>query len=120
MSEHLVPISLFVAIAACLIGLLYYQQKIKSKQQQTIQKFLEVGKDVSPEIIESIGKKAPSPYADITRAILLIAFSIAIVVYAALAIDDFLEVAGLAVFPLFIGLAFLLLHLVKSKTKGEE
>ena len=117
MSEHLVPIILFISFAAIIIGLLYYRHKIKAKQQQTIQKLIEKEQQLTPELIAAIGKKSESEHSDLSRGVVLIAFAVAIVLYGTIALYDDPEFAALGVFPFAIGIAYLVINKVKKQAK---
>ena len=117
MAGHLVPIVLFVSFAATMIGLLYYRHKIKGKQQQTIQKLIEKDQQLTPELIAAIGKKSESEHSDLTRGVVLISFSIAIVLYGWIALESEPKFSGLGLFPLALGIAYLVINKMKKQPK---
>lgn len=111
----LVPIALFICATSVIWAFLKYSNTIKTKQQETIQKIIDSGQAISPEIVTSIAKPiANDENKDFSRGVLLIALAIAMTVYGlfGFADDDF---TGLGVFPFALGAAFLFINKFKSK-----
>ena len=120
MNEIMIPITLFICIAAVLFGFFYYSAKAKAEQQKTLQQLIENGQTLSPELVASIAKPNPSNNTakDFSRGVLLISLSVAILFYGWVALAGELEFIGLAAFPFAIGFAFLLIQ--KFKPKSEQ
>jgi Mg2+ and Co2+ transporter CorA len=110
-----IPITLFVSIAAVLLGFIFNRTKVKAKQQQTIQKIIESGQNLSPELIASVAKKEQNEHVDISRGILLICFAVAMVIFGLMGIKDS-GFAWLGAFPLALGVAFLIIDKIKRST----
>ncbi len=108
-----IPITLFVSIAAVILGFIINRTKVKTKQQQTLQKLIESGQNLSPELVASVARQEQSEHVDLSRGVLLISFAIAMVIFGLLGVDQ-AEFAWLGAFPLALGFAFLIIHKVKN------
>ncbi|WP_286262889.1 DUF6249 domain-containing protein [Thalassotalea atypica] len=115
MAQHIIPIVLFISIATVLLGLIVNRTKMKSKQQQTLQRLIESGQALSPELVMSISKQTQSEHADFSRGVLLIGFACAVIVYGLYGLDDEPGFSWLGIFPLAIGIAFLVINKVKQR-----
>lgn len=112
MESFLVPIALFISITAVILGFIFNRTKVKTKQQQTLQKLIESGQNLSPELISSVARQDKNEHIDFSRGTLLISFSIAMVIFGLLGIEES-GFAWLGAFPLALGFAFLIIHKVK-------
>lgn len=110
MIGELIPIILFICIAIVIWAYFHFATKTKKEQLQTVQKVIDSGQNLSPELIASIAKPAPSDRTkDFSRGILFIAFAIAFFIFGALGIDHNDKVMWISVFPFSIGVAYLLI-----------
>ncbi len=112
MAEVWIPVIFLLATAAVFISFFYFGHKNKDGVRQTLQTALESGKDLPPDIIKklSIGMRHRS--ADLRRGIIFVAIGLAGIGLGILVGDgdEFREIAGAALFPLFIGLGYLLVY----------
>jgi len=117
MSGEMIPIILFICTALVVWSFFFYGAKAKKEQQETLQKMIETGQTLSPELIASIARPADNDQAkDFSRGVLLISLALAIVLYGWFAIDIESEFIGLGFFPLTIGLAYLLIWKFKPRS----
>jgi len=114
MSGEWIPVTLFISIAVGVWGYFLYAYKAKEQQQDTLKKLIDNGQTLSPELITSIAKPQGSDAGkDFSRGILLIAFALALGLFGILGNETQVIRAGL--FPLFLGLAFLLIWKFKPR-----
>jgi hypothetical protein len=80
---------------------------------------LDKGQDLTPEVIDRLGHPKPSKYKDLRAALIFIAIALAMGIFGFMIPDDDEEVAlifaGMASFPLLIGLAYLIMWRVVGR-----
>jgi ACR3 family arsenite efflux pump ArsB len=118
--EILVPIGFFAMVVLIIWLFQMYASRKRSEAFQTLRVAIEKGQQVTPEAMEALTRLAP-PNADLRRGILFVALAAA---FGAMAFifREFAEEAtrsllGVAVFPLFLGLAFIGLHVFANPKK---
>jgi len=115
-SQVFIPIVMFICIAAVLWNFINHITKSKKEQQATLQKLIDSGQALSPELITSIAKpKNQSDNKDFSRGILAISLAFAIFIYGHFGLVNEEEFTWLSAFPLAIGIAFLFIHKFKPK-----
>ena len=116
--EILVPIALFAMIAAIIIVPNYLRSQERLKLQDTLRAAIEKGQPLPPEVITAMTadvkvKPKPSPQRDLRLGIvwLGVAFGIAALGFATSfeEPDALYPTLGVAAFPGFIGLAFIVM-----------
>lgn len=124
-----IPIFLFAMIAAIVIVPRYFRTREREALQATLRAAIEKGQALPPEVVEAISrdaKPALSPARDLRVGIVWLCVAGAVVAFAyALGYMDedaaqgFYPMLGIAAFPGFIGLAFLLMGLLgRGKARG--
>ncbi|WP_251357941.1 DUF6249 domain-containing protein [Kangiella sp. TOML190] len=114
MGEELwIPIVMFISLAAVIISFFYYGHKNKLATMKTVQKAVENGSNLTPELLEKLShSKAVQPprIKDLRRGIILSALGVAGVVasfmFSSPEPKEFFRIISLL--PLFIGAGFLL------------
>jgi hypothetical protein len=113
MNETMIPISMFLGLTIILCVLFWFRYKSREAMQQTFRAALEKGQELTPEIIDRLGHPKAPKDKDLRLGILWVALAIGLVCFG-LGIPDEDEVArifaGIAAFPLMIGVAYLILH----------
>lgn len=111
-----VPIAMFAALAVILTFFFWFRFRARSEMQQTIRAAIDKGQELTPELVESLGKPAkPSKDRDLRFALIWIAVAIGFAamggaIGAAEAEEEvFLIMSGVGTFPLLIGLAYLIM-----------
>jgi hypothetical protein len=104
---------MFISLAVVLCAFGWLRYKTKEGMQQTFRAALDKGQELTPEIIDSLGHPKASKDKDLRLGILWIAVAIGLAAFG-FGIPDEDDVArifmGIAAFPLFLGLAYLILH----------
>ena len=100
-----------MTIVLCLVAWLRY--KTKEGMQQTFRAALDKGQELTPEIIDRLGHPKSAKDKDLRLGIIWIAVAIGLVAFG-FGIPDEDDVArifaGIAAFPMFLGVAYLILH----------
>jgi len=110
-NEMWVPIVLFISTAAVLSFWLYFRSRGRQALQQTVQKAIERGQDLSPELLDRLGQPRTSGHADLRRGVIAIALGVAFAAFGFI-LDERDAVRPLlatAAFPFLIGVAYLAL-----------
>ena len=112
MNDILVPIALFVVVGLATIGRNYFRFLEAKEQQVTVRELLSREQDVSPDVLDALlASLLPQPQADLRRGVIGIFLGIAVVVFGYVLDDPDAQapLAGLAAFPVLIGIAYLAL-----------
>jgi hypothetical protein len=111
--EELIPISMFIGLTVVLCLFFWFRYRMRNDMQATIRTAIDKGQELSPEIIDRLGTPKPPKDRDMRLSLLWLAFALGMVVFGFMLPDDDNEVQqvfmGIAAFPFFIGLAYLLM-----------
>ncbi|MEE4245722.1 MAG: DUF6249 domain-containing protein [Kangiellaceae bacterium] len=108
--EFLIPIFITGFMAAVIIFFFYLSHKNKVAIQQTIQKSLDLGNPLTPELLDKLGTTQAPRVKDLKRGIVLGSIGLGCM-FASLMINDpegMVVFRVLGIFPLLVGAAFLL------------
>ncbi len=113
MTEELIPIAMFAAIALIFFIVLYFRQRSRADMQQTIRLALERGNELTPEIINRLGDPEPSKNKDMRLGLIWMALAVGLVLCGFAVPDPSGNalrgcLAG-AAFPFAIGVAYLIM-----------
>lgn len=108
-----VPTVVFGSITIILGLVFMFRHKTRSDVQTTIRAALDKGHELSPELVDRLGHPKPSKDKDLRLGIIWIFVALALIAFG-FGIPDDDEVVGIftgiAAFPGFIGIAYLILH----------
>jgi hypothetical protein len=107
MSEIWIPIIATVCFTAIIITLSVLNSRHKSRVQSTIQLLLEKGEQITPELLDKLGTHRSQKIIDLRRGLALVALGLACIL-SGLVLQDLPTGVAFGVFPLMLGLAFLL------------
>mgnify|MGYP006919322104 CR=1 FL=1 len=113
MEDAIIPLIVFTAITICILSLLYFKSRDKSKIQDTLCKAIDAGQQLSPETVKALGVKSISPtFADLRRSVLLICTGIAVIIFAQAVPDEEAPriLSGLAGFPIILGIGYYVVY----------
>ena len=119
MEDAIIPVVLFLTIGFVTLGFMYYGHKNRLALMQTVQKAVKQGNTLTPELLTRLGGSINPVMRDLRRGIILLSTSSAALLCSLFFSDPFI-VGGIragAMFPLMIGLGFLL---VWKLNKGQE
>ena len=109
-TETLVPITMFIVLGIVIVAYFYWNHRNRNGIMETVQKAIEAGKDFTPEMLDRLGAAVNPKMRDLRRGVVFLALGIAPFL-CSLFFEIDQVVNGLragAVFPLMLGLAFLL------------
>jgi hypothetical protein len=122
MEGILIPITLFAMIAVVVVLPRYFKSQERQKMADTLRAAIDKGQPIPPEVVEAISsdvKAPPSPERDLRVGIIWIGVAVG---FAAMGIaigmeepDATYPMIGMACFPGFIGLAFVIMGLLARK-----
>ena len=119
MAEELIPIVMFVSVAAVLIALFWFRWRARDGMQQTIRMALDKGHELTPEIIDRLGHPKAGKYKDLRLGIiwLAIALGLALTAFAvgSFAAEAFHGTIASAALPFAIGIGYLVIHFLTVK-----
>ena len=105
-----VPIVLFIVTGICTIGFFYFNHKNRDAIMATVQKSMDTGSDLTPDLLAKLGAAINPKIRDMRRGIVLLSIGIACLLCSMFFADAEL-VSGIragSMFPLMMGLGFLL------------
>jgi hypothetical protein len=112
--EILVPLGFFLMVVLIVWATQHFAAKKRVEALQTLRAAIEKGQPISEDLLESMTRASSNPYGDLRRGIISLAIAggfgaLAFLVgrHEAEAVTPLL---GIGSFPLFLGLAFILLH----------
>ena len=110
--DALIPIVLFVSIAAVVALFLYFKNRAKREMQKTMRAAIEKGHELTPEVIERLGSPPAAKNRDLRRGIISLAIGVGFIALgASIPEEEAVRVMlGVASFPIALGLGFLLMH----------
>lgn len=113
MAEVMIPISLFIGLTVVLCLFFWFRYRTRNDMQATIRAAIDKGQELSPEIIDRLGAPKAPRDRDLRLSLLWIAIALGTGVFGFMVPDggDHAEQAllGIAAFPFFIGLAYLIM-----------
>ena len=117
--EILVPISLFAMIAAIVIFPSYFKSRERERMAEALRSSIDRGEPLPPEVVTAISsnvKAPPSPARDLRTGIIWIGVAVGLAVMGVVVgmeePDATYPMLGVAAFPGFVGLAFVVLGLI--------
>jgi hypothetical protein len=110
--EAWIPLSMFIGLTLVLSLIVWFRYKAKHDLQNTIRAAIEKGEGLSPELIETLVNPPVSPKRDLRRGVIGVVIAIGIALFGVILgeEDAVRPMLGIAMFPLSIGVAFLLMH----------
>lgn len=105
-----VPIVLFIVSGFVGIGWFHFNHKNRSAVMETVQRAMDTGSDLTPELLAKLGAALNPSARDLRRGIVILALGIAALL-CSLFFSDADVVAGIragSMFPLMVGAGFLL------------
>ena len=107
-----VPVTLFIMSGVVLIYFFYFNNKNRNAIMETVQKSMETGSDLTPDLLAKLGAAINPRARDLRRGVVILSIGIAGFL-ASMFFSDPEVLAGLragSMFPLFMGVGFLLVY----------
>lgn len=110
----------FGTLGIMFLGWFYFKFRARMEMQHTLRLALEKGNELSPEFIKQIGEPPRAADRDLRRGLVSLALALG---FATLGVvipeDEATQVLlGVASFPFFIGLAFIIMHRFGNKNES--
>ena len=105
-----IPIVLFIVTGFCTIAFLYFNHKNRGAIMETVQKSMDTGSDMTPDLLAKLGAAINPKARDMRRGIVLFSIGIACLM-CSMFFTDAEVVSGIragSMFPLMMGIGFLL------------
>ena len=111
-NEVWIPLSMFIGMTLVLSLIVWFGYKMKREVQNTIRTAIEKGDSLSPELIQNLVSPPISPKRDLRRGVIWSVVAIGIALFGVvLGEEDAVRpMLGIAMFPLSVGVGFLLMH----------
>ena len=119
-----VPIAMFAAMTIIISLFFWFRFRARSEMQNTIRAAIEKGQELTPELVDSLGKpQQPSKDKDLRLSLIWFAVALGIAAFgsavsAAEAEEEvFLIMSGIAAMPLMLGIAYLVMWKFTERTR---
>lgn len=109
-SGIMVPIVMFIMLGIVIIGYFYWNHKNRLSIMDTVQKAIDTGKELTPELLVQLGAAVDPKIRDMRRGIVFLSLGIAGLL-CSLFFSDPEVINGIraaTVFPLMLGVGFLI------------
>ena len=110
MSSAIIPVSIFVSIAAVIISYFYWNHKNRNALMNVVQRSIESGNTITPELLTKLSAPMSPKLRDFRRGVVIFMIGVAGML-SAFFIDDAELVSAfraLSMFPLLVGAGFLI------------
>jgi hypothetical protein len=118
--EVLVPTGFFLMIAVIVWIVQSNGTRKRAEAQQTLRTAIEKGQPISEELLERMTQATANPHGDLRRGVISLAIAGG---FGALAVlvgrheqEAVTPLLGIGAFPLFLGIAFLILHVFTGRS----
>lgn len=121
MAEELIPIIMFLSLAAVLIFLFWFRYRSRESMNETVRMALDKGQELSPEIIDRLSQSSGGKHRDLRLGIIWLSIAVGLALLA-LGVGNFAAEAlqgtlASAALPFAIGLGYLLLYYLTGRDK---
>lgn len=107
MEDIVVPIVLFLVIGGVLVANFHFRHRTRLEAQQTMRTAMERGQELSPELLEAIGRDMAGGAGDLRKGTIWLALAVALGLMAWV-VEELIPL-GIGAFPLMLGIAYLVL-----------
>lgn len=109
MEEVLVPLGFFAMAPLIVWAICAYRYKTKKAIMALLETMTNKGEPVTPQTIYALGIRPRNKHADLRTGVILVALAIAIVLFGGVIPEEDAQrgLAGISMFPLLIGVAYL-------------
>ena len=110
MAEAMIPIIMFIVLGIVILGYYFWNHKNRETIMDTVQKAMDQGKELTPELLMQLGAAVNPKVRDLRRGIVFLSLGIAGLLCSLFfnAADVVNGIRAGSVFPLMLGLGFLL------------
>ncbi|PHS41967.1 MAG: hypothetical protein COA91_00905 [Robiginitomaculum sp.] len=121
MEETIAIISVFGTIPLILFITMFFRYKARGKNVTLVKAMLDKDKEITPDVIKAVGFSAKRSHSDLRTGMILVAIGAATFIFGGMIPEDEAEkvMGGVAMFPLFIGAAYLAFWFIISRKDPE-
>lgn len=107
--EILVPMTLFISIAAVFALAFMYRARQRREVQLTVRQAIDKGQELTPELLEKLGETGARPHSDLRRGVVAVALGLGIALFGLILgqEDAMRPLVAIGAIPFLIGLAYL-------------
>lgn len=118
--DVLIPLIVFSSMVIGFVTFLYFKHRNRMETQHTFRLALEKGSELSPEFMKQLGAPEPDKDRDLRRGLIWLALALGFSALGLSIPDDEANVImlGVAAFPFFIGLAFVIMYMYGTKKES--
>ena len=111
MAGEMIPIVMFAGMTIVMCLFFWFRFRMRNDLQLTIRTAIDKGQELTPEIIEGLGKPVPAKDRDLRLALIWIALAAALAVFGFTLPYDEAQMLflGIAALPFFLGIAFFIM-----------
>jgi hypothetical protein len=112
MSGEAVGAVMFIGLTIVFSLLVWFRYRAKRDNQETIRAAIEKGQELSPELLERLTNPPVPANRDLRRGVMGVGLAIGFVLFGYFFPEEdlFGIMSAIAMFPMLLGVAFLLLH----------
>lgn len=115
MAEEWIPIVLFMCVTVIIVAVQILNSKHKEKVQDTLQKSIDSGQALSPDVINAMLVKN-RPFEDMKKGIILIFIGLAIVTFSLLSGHwNAAKVMAVGAIPIIVGIGYVVIWKMRTK-----
>lgn len=109
MEGTIAVIGIFGSIPLIVFLVFFFRSRAHARTTVLIERMIERGETVTPEIIRTLGIRAGSVHGDLKTGMILVAIGFATIILGRIIPEDEATsvMAGLAMFPLLVGIAYI-------------
>ncbi len=107
--EIWITITLIISISVVFLGYFFFTESSKKSLHRALEKALEAGQDISPELLQTLKANAFGRFGDLRKAILWLVAGVATGIANYLTPEFEYEENLVTLFPLLIGLGYLVI-----------
>ena len=119
MSDAWIPIMLALAVMGIFVGFFYYNSRTKISLHNALEKALEKGEKLTPELLKTLQTPSHGKFGDLRKGILWLAFGSAAVIAASFHEGPDHQGIFVALFPVFIGLGYIVIWKLNPEDDGK-
>lgn len=110
MYEEMIPIVMFIVLGLVVLGYFYWNHKNRESVMNTVQKAIDQGKELTPELLLQLGAAGNPRLRDLRRGIIFLSLGVAGFLCSLFFVDaDVVNgIRAGTVFPLMLGVGFLI------------
>jgi hypothetical protein len=110
MADEMIPIVLFIVLGIAVLGYFYWNYQNRLTIMKTVEKAMDQGKELTPELLVQLGAAGNPRIRDMRRGVVFLSLGVAGILCSMFFVDPDVTngIRAGAVFPLMLGVGFLI------------